>query len=651
MSYLESDPDTLGLEEELQDANNLLQDLENEAQEEHNNSSDPKPIWWKKRNRQGLVIPQRPPSSRKTSCMPPKHSRCEPPDVSVANVNPTKVSETEVLRQELLELLVDGVEDQVVTCEASLEPAANATDWEIRNTVSSQKWKEARPLLIENMLASQDPHPNSRCQCGKQASVRCLDCLPLPFLCEDCDVAVHTRFVLHNREAVTGGFLQPLSEFQQQIVRLLPIQRPDRVCGCSTGESHVSHGRNVALITINGRYNLALPVVSCTSCGATWSPSIKDIHDGGYWPGTVNFCTLFATDVFQSFCDIKMAAPGMSLKAYVQMLDKRTVHFGRTGKISADTFSKSFSEWVAVRFQVEKICQETFFSCPACTPEMLAVSVDENRKLYRFKSNASTSQQSNFEDIFILKDEEVADFVSHVHRRTSHVSGKGACGSSAWTAAKELSRKSTSKLGEEGLEIAVCRHGVLLSALNMYRGEIFAYPLFLQKTLAASTPGNITFLCSDVACKYFPYLAKVAQQCPEMRDLLSMRPFLSVMHAKAHTGKCEIKWGGAFQEGAGSTIGEEVEQVNSFLSRAAITTKYMSKAGRTDMLTLLAWGWNKRKVENMGRTLSQRYLKTVGMLKEQVESLDATKDELGVDDSTMQSWVCDVQQWAEGELS
>ncbi|XP_067114775.1 uncharacterized protein [Osmerus mordax] len=35
------------------------------------------------------------------------------------------------------------------------------------------------------------------------------------------------------------------------------------------------------------------------------------------------------------------------------------------------------------------------------------------------------------------------------------------------------------------------------------------------------------------------------------------------------------------------------------------------------------------------------------MLKEQVESLDATKDELGVDDSTMQSWVWDVQQWAE----
>ncbi|XP_027145229.1 uncharacterized protein LOC113747865 [Larimichthys crocea] len=218
---------------------------------------------------------------------------------------------------------------------------------------------------------------------------------------------------------------------------------------------------------------------------------------------------------------------------------------------------------------------------------MLAVSVDGNRKLYRFKSNASTSEQGNFEGAFIVKNEEVADFVNYVHSQTTH------------------------------------------------------------RKLAASVPGHVKFLCSDVACKYFPYLAKVAQQCPEMRNLLSMRPFLSVMHAKAHTWKCEIKWGGAFQDGAGSTIGEEVEQVNSFLSRAAITTKYMSKAGRADMLTLLALGWNKRKVEHLGRTLSQRYVKITRTLKDLEESLNVTKNGLGVDDDTLELWVADVQKWAE----
>ena len=44
-------------------------------------------------------------------------------------------------------------------------------------------------------------------------------------------------------------------------------------------------------------------------------------------------------------------------------------------------------------------------------------------------------------------------------------------------------------LDEEGLEVVVCRHRVLLKALNMYRGEIFAYPLFLQKELQAATNG------------------------------------------------------------------------------------------------------------------------------------------------------------------
>ncbi|KAI5619627.1 hypothetical protein C0J50_20806 [Silurus asotus] len=39
-----------------------------------------------------------------------------------------------------------------------------------------------------------------------------------------------------------------------------------------------------------------------------------------------------------------------------------------------------------------------------------------------------------------------------------------------------------------------------------------------------------------------------------------------------------VKWSGAYQDGAGLTLGEEVEQCNAFLSRIAVTTKHMSKA-------------------------------------------------------------------------
>ncbi|KAL1276793.1 hypothetical protein QQF64_036416 [Cirrhinus molitorella] len=74
---------------------------------------------------------------------------------------------------------------------------------------------------------------------------------------------------------------------------------------------------------------------------------------------------------------------------------------------------------------------------------------------------------------------------------------------------------------------------------------------------------------------YWPYLSKVAEESSDLQLLMEMRPFLSVMHAK-----CEVRWGGRNQEGAGNTTGEEVEQVNSFLSRAALGTKYMTKAVR-----------------------------------------------------------------------
>jgi len=92
-------------------------------------------------------------------------------------------------------------------------------------------------------------------------------------------------------------------------------------------------------------------------------------------------------------------------------------------------------------------------------------------------------------------------------------------------------------LDEEGMEVAVCRHGVLLRSLNMMRGEIFAYPLYLQKEL---TPRNVQFMCTDVICKYWPYLNRVVNDCPELSPLLDMKPFLSVMHAKAHSWKCEV---------------------------------------------------------------------------------------------------------------
>ncbi|CAL8296023.1 unnamed protein product, partial [Merluccius merluccius] len=222
------------------------------------------------------------------------------------------------------------------------------------------------------------------------------------------------------------------------------------------------------------------------------------------------------------------------------------------------------------------------------------------------------------------------------------VRGSGVCGSSRLGAAREVAKKSGAKIDEEGLEIAVCRHGVLCMALNMFRGEIFAYPMFIQKAMATK---NVGYFCLDVACKYWPYLQKVARACPEYSDLLDMHPLLSVMHAKAHQWTCEVKWSGRNQLGAGLTIGEEVEQVNAYLSRAGVCTKHMSKATRTDMLTVLAMEWNKRKMEHLDRYLAQRLRKTSKHVQAESTALQDMKTQLRVDEDTAHHWVRDVKEW------
>nr|XP_033947416.1 uncharacterized protein LOC117452768 [Pseudochaenichthys georgianus] len=86
--------------------------------------------------------------------------------------------------------------------------------------------------------------------------------------------------------------------------------------------------------------------------------------------------------------------------------------------------------------------------------------------------------------------------------------------------------------------------------------------------------------------------------------------------------------------------------VNSFLSRCAITTKYMTKSARNDMLTVHAMGWNRRKQENLHVVLAKRYVKTITMLEGETQKMKDTCEELGCPEDKVQQWVNDVRDWA-----
>lgn len=88
------------------------------------------------------------------------------------------------------------------------------------------------------------------------------------------------------------------------------------------------------------------------------------------------------------------------------------------------------------------------------------------------------------------------------------------------------------KLDETGLEVATCRHVIAQKALNMYRGEVFGYPLYLIKNFMVQR--NVKFCFADVMCKLWPFI------CKNEPSLASkIRPALSVMHAKGHAMECQ----------------------------------------------------------------------------------------------------------------
>ena len=101
-----------------------------------------------------------------------------------------------------------------------------------------------------------------------------------------------------------------------------------------------------------------------------------------------------------------------------------------------------------------------------------------------------------------------------------------------WEAASNVARRKA-QLDGTGLYLSSCRHQVTQKALNMYRGEIYAYPLLLQQHF--QTPKPVMFFWQDVIYKYWPWLNHVNKELAS-----AMKPALSVMHGKGHAWYCEV---------------------------------------------------------------------------------------------------------------
>ncbi|XP_058618184.1 uncharacterized protein LOC131531441 [Onychostoma macrolepis] len=295
----------------------------------------------------------------------------------------------------------------ILTSYPSAEPQkSSASSWSFRQQKASERWKEARPYHLKCLIATEAVGQPLCWLCHEPAVIRCRECLPEEWFCGDCDVLHHKKQPLHNRECVIHGFFEAIPPtscvikgrdgycIHEQACILPTVKAPD--CSCEGTKFTILPGKPVILITINGRFDLHQPLRVCQTCQHQWTPDLKDLLRSGYWPASVTSSTLYTLDLLNSFQELKVISPGFSRQAFAKLLEHRTKIGGRSGQINGDTLQRSFLEFSYASFEEDHLCCGAPFTCPACTPEMLAVSADGNRKLYRFRRDTSSDDPAFF---------------------------------------------------------------------------------------------------------------------------------------------------------------------------------------------------------------------------------------------------------------
>ncbi|XP_073671339.1 uncharacterized protein [Paramisgurnus dabryanus] len=146
----------------------------------------------------------------------------------------------------------------------------------------------------------------------------------------------------------------------------------------------------------------------------------------------------------------------------------------------------------------------------------------------------------------------------------------------------------------------------------------------------------------------------------ELRPLLQMRPFLSVMHAKAHSTKCQIIWQKSGRCWYNCSCGGRNGQ-----QQPVSLWPHNQVSARNDMLTVQAIGWKQEGLQHYPADTSRSYIMTALYRHKdfshfkiartniflwhsfrKAQRREDLSSELGCPENIVNQWVQDVRQKA-----
>ncbi|XP_048583686.1 uncharacterized protein LOC116606770 isoform X3 [Nematostella vectensis] len=175
---------------------------------------------------------------------------------------------------------------------------------------------------------------------------------------------------------------------------------------------------HIFVVTMKGRFDLNNLRYVCTSCDKTWGGNHPIILvQLGFWPGSITgACYAFDDSLFVYWDMLQKQVPGISERAFLKSLEEFSKCRGRVGTVNPQTFRTAFREWKYCQFEIDKIRQLDWMTCPACDDLPHSMHVDGNMKLYRFASAGKRKADSYYGEAFIANNVKVDAHLQNVYQ-------------------------------------------------------------------------------------------------------------------------------------------------------------------------------------------------------------------------------------------
>lgn len=90
------------------------------------------------------------------------------------------------------------------------EQPSTSTSWCLHQSAAQDEWRKARSYHLDCLRSCNEVPERKCCHCSSPAIIRCRDCMPKEWLCMECDIHIHTKLTLHNRESCIKGIYKPI---------------------------------------------------------------------------------------------------------------------------------------------------------------------------------------------------------------------------------------------------------------------------------------------------------------------------------------------------------------------------------------------------------------------------------------------------------